>query len=54
MSRFKKEIAQILFSIYEENANNGLDAIDAYEMLGDFYDKHAGEIHKILSREEAE
>lgn len=48
MSKFEKEIAVILDRLYGDEDSNTYDAFDAVEMIGEFYDSHIGDIHRIL------
>ena len=47
----ENEIAKLLVHIFG-NENNGLDAFDAIELLGNFYDNNSYEIKELVKQEE--
>ena len=51
MVNITNEIAKLLIHIFG-NENNGLDAFDAIELLGNFYDNNSYEIKELVKREE--
>ena len=44
------ELAKLLIHIFG-NENNGLDAFDAIELLGNFYDNNSYEIKELAKQE---
>ena len=45
------ELAKLLIHIFG-NENNGLDAFDAIELLGNFYDNNSYEIKELVKQEQ--